>query len=92
MDAADISRDAPAYPASLMASARATPLATQWGRGTGYSMVIGMAHGMAWHGMAWHGMVWHGMAWYGMVWYGMVWYGMVWYGMVWYGMVWYSVV
>ena len=57
MDAAEISLDAPAYPASLMASVRATPLATQWGRGTGYSMV----YGMAWHGMAWHGMVWYDM-------------------------------
>jgi hypothetical protein len=62
MDAAEISRDAPAYryPASLMASARATPLATQWGRGTGYSMV--------WHGLAWHGRVWHGMVWYSCIW------------------------
>jgi hypothetical protein len=64
MDAAEISRDASAYPASLMASARATQLAAQWGRRTVYSMVW---HGMAWHGMAWYGMVWHGMVWHGMV-------------------------
>ena len=64
MDAAKISWDAPAYPASLMASARATPLATRWGRETGY--------GMGWDGMAWHGVTRRGTAWYGMVWYGMV--------------------
>ena len=61
MDAAEISRDAPAYPASLMASARATPLATQWGKGRGGGRDIAR-YGMVWHGTACHGVTWHGMA------------------------------
>ena len=83
MSAPGISRDVPAYPASLT---RYPTGHSREGEGDG------IWHGMAWHGMVWYGMAWHGMVWYGMVWYGMVWYGMVWYGMAWHGVAWHMCV